>query len=63
MDISVFLYGVDSRNVGMIEAGGSLGFTAEPGKTFWVTTNCIRQNLDGNLTIQFAILSKVYLVY
>ncbi|MBT5874972.1 MAG: hypothetical protein HOH43_16255, partial [Candidatus Latescibacteria bacterium] len=26
-----------------------------------VTTNCIRQNLDGNLTIQFAILSKVYL--
>jgi hypothetical protein len=55
---SLTLYSIDRNDVGMIQLGRSLGLLLKPGNELGIVRHIRRQHLDGNLPLQYQVLSQ-----
>src|SRR5262245_22785996 len=55
----LFVNFVDGANVGMIQCGGSFGFTLEAAQGLWVFGYVVGQELKGNRTAELHVLGPV----
>src|SRR5262249_4002926 len=59
----VFLQIEDSGNVGMIKRSENFGFAPETAHTCRVARKFIRQNLDGNFSLEFDVARAIDLAH